>query len=206
MCQSTRTICRKPGLNHDDSRWRKSQSTASSSRCSRFSSSRRSRMRRIVAVPPGARFSRRSSSWRGGSAATLSCARLAADGSAAYAFDAASTCMRIGRELGEQRREESRLLLVVQFPVQIQRDLGQRHAGRLAALGQQLPAAGDEAPDLESVARDGRGALLNGFEHAWRSVAGDEQRHFKYRGPVPGGPACRRLPWTDSRSSCRRCR
>ena len=48
----------------------------------------------MVAVPPGARFSRRSSSWRGGSAATLSSTRLAADGSAAYAFDTAST--RIG--------------------------------------------------------------------------------------------------------------
>ena len=123
-------------------------------------------MRRIVAVPPGARFSRRSSSWRGGSAAMLSCARLEADGSAAYAFAAASTCVGSGENSASRAAKNRALVLLVQFPVQIQGDLGQRHASRLAPLGQQFLAAADEAPDLESVARDDRGALLNRFEHA----------------------------------------
>ena len=116
-------------------------------------------MRRIVAVPPGARLSRRSNSWRGGSAAMLSCARLAADCSAAYAFDAASTCAGSG--------EKPLLALLVQFPVQIPSDFCQRDAGGLSPLGQQLLAADDEAPQLESVGRDGHGPFLNRFEHRY---------------------------------------
>jgi len=45
-------------------------------------------------------------------------------------------------------------------------DLGERNASRLTPLGQQLPAADDEAPDLESVARNYRCTFLNRGEHA----------------------------------------
>jgi hypothetical protein len=104
----------------------KSWSTASSSVCRRFNSSSSSRMRRIVAVPPGARFSRRSNSWRGGSDGDAELRQIGSRRIAAYAFAAASTASGSGENSVEQGREESRLFLVVQFPVQIQGDLGQR--------------------------------------------------------------------------------
>jgi hypothetical protein len=79
---------------------------------------------------------------------------------------------RIGRELGQQGREESRFFLVVQFPIQVQGDLGQGHPRRLAPLGQQFLAADDEAPDLESVARDDRCAFLKQIRTCSRMKVG----------------------------------
>ena len=87
----------------------------------------------------------------------------------------------IGRELGEQSREESRLVFLVQIPVQIQGGLGERYASRLTALGQQLFAADEEPPHLGSVARDYSCPLLNGFEHA-RAIGRGKRAGFKYRG------------------------
>ena len=51
--QSTRCICRKPGLNHDDSRCRKSFSSARNSGCAPTRASSLRRMATICAVPPG---------------------------------------------------------------------------------------------------------------------------------------------------------
>ena len=71
----------------------------------------------------------------------------------------------VGRELVEERRKELLLPPLVQRRVQVERDPGQRHAGRLAAFGQQFPAARDDAPQLVPVGRDGRGTFPNRFEH-----------------------------------------
>ena len=111
----------------------------------------------------------------------LSCARLAADGSAAYAFAAASTRVGSGENSASRAAKNRAFSLSSEFPVQIQRDLGERYARRLAALGQQFLAAGDEAPDLEPVARDDRCAFLNRFEHACERKSESNHARFKYR-------------------------
>ena len=63
VCQSMRRSTRKPRLNHDTSRWRRSLSTGSTEGSPAAIRSRR--MATISAVAPGAKFRRRKNSSRG---------------------------------------------------------------------------------------------------------------------------------------------
>ncbi len=92
--QSTRAICRNPGLNQLDSKCRKSASTACNSGLPARRGNNAWRIETMLAVPPGERLMRRRSSCRGGSTSRIRRCKCAALGSFAYACALAS--MRAG--------------------------------------------------------------------------------------------------------------
>ena len=80
VLQSISRSTRKPRLNQERKRWRKSTSTRARSASERACSSSRARSRTSASVAPGTRFNRRSSSWRRGSTLAVSRSSVAAAG------------------------------------------------------------------------------------------------------------------------------
>ena len=127
-----------------ENRCTKSASTAArSSRCSSALSSC-SRIATSALVPPGARLSRRSSSWRRGSAAACSSAAVASLGFARQASTAASMPRTVRPEPGRQRLEERDARPGGQVGVARENFARERDARSLAAPGEELFAQFDQ--------------------------------------------------------------
>ena len=84
------------------------------------------------------------SSWRGGSAARCSACMAAWLGDALKAGDGGLHLGRIGPESLSQRGQESQARLGFGRRIALQQQARQRHAGSLAAAGEELLAQGDQ--------------------------------------------------------------
>ena len=142
--QSMRRSTRKPRLNQDENRCTKSWSTGDrSSRCT-SASIRSSRIETSAAVPPGARLSRRKSSWRRGSAARCSSAAASSEPSRDQASTAASIRSRSTPKRVAERLEERDAGAGGQFVVAREDLARERDTGSLAPTGQQFLAQLDQ--------------------------------------------------------------
>ena len=163
--QSMVRSTRKPRLNQDEKRWRKSSSMAARSSRWSIASSSWARMRTSAAVPPGARLRRRKSSSRRGSDERWSLDAAASEGAFIQAVAAALSRARSGPKPLASASKKAMRGPGLQLGIAGQNLARERHPRGFAAAGEQILAQmrkvgrallGDPAP----IARDQRAAAL----------------------------------------------
>ena len=135
--QSILRSTRNPLLNHEDSRWTTSRSSAASSLWPFIRPSRSARIATRSLVPPGARFSRRINSCRRGSEAKCRSLASSSLGCGAPAFDRLRELFPVRTEAACQRFEECEPLGLVEMTIAVENLARYRSAGGFASAREQ---------------------------------------------------------------------